>query len=159
MLSSSSRTVQPESGCTASGAISAQGSRTNRRVAIRGWGTVNAALVDHQIAVEEEIEIDRPRPPAHAAVAMERVLHRCQQIEQFVRPQLGVDQAGTVEERRLSRWAPHRHGLPRPAHRQQVDPGHEAEQFERPLELLAGLAGVGAASDQATRHGRSLPPA
>ena len=58
-----------EHGCRQSAAISAAGARTNRRSSIRGCGTIEFRRVDKLFAVKQQIEVDRPRPPAFAALA------------------------------------------------------------------------------------------
>ena len=62
-----------------------------------------ARLVDRLVAVEQQVEIDRPRPPALAALAPELALDREQRVEQLARRQLGLERGGAVQERAAGR--------------------------------------------------------
>ena len=75
-------------GTTASGASSASGSSTNSRSWSRGCGHGQARLVDRPVAVEQQVEVDRARPPARAlAHAAELALDLEQPVEQRARRQ------------------------------------------------------------------------
>ena len=60
-----------------------------------------ARLVDRLVAVEQQVEVDRPRPPALAALAAELALDREQPVEQLARRELGLERGGAVQEARL----------------------------------------------------------
>src|SRR5215218_742213 len=62
-----------------------------------------AGLVDLLLPVEEEVEVDRPRPPAGllSPFPAKGLLDRKQPLEQRARRQVRLDRARTVEEARL----------------------------------------------------------
>jgi hypothetical protein len=64
-------------------------------------------LVDDLVAVEQEVEVDRPRPPPWAEPeAPEGALDLEQPVEQAAWRELGVDLGRGVQERRLVGVAP-----------------------------------------------------
>src|SRR5262245_11249673 len=111
-----------------------------------------ASLLDVHISVQEEVEVDRARPPALAADAAELLLNRKQALEELPRAELGLDLDGAVEKRPLLDRA---HGLRLP----NLGDGHDVygvlrrEQLDRLPEVLLTVAEVGADTDEGSfRH-------
>ena len=75
-----------------------EGSREQLRV----WQR-EVRLLQNEVVIGDEIDIDRPRPPAAllAALASERVLDRLRACEQRVRREAGFDRNAEIDERRL----------------------------------------------------------
>ena len=66
-----------------------------------------ARLVDDAVAVEEQVEVDRARPPVRAvAFTAEPALDSEQYVEQRPRLELGVDLRNGIQEPRLLLVAP-----------------------------------------------------
>ena len=66
-----------------------------------------AGLVDRALPEEEQVEVDRARPPARPfAHAAERALDVEQAIEQLARRQVGLQLRDGVQERRLIERGP-----------------------------------------------------
>ena len=94
-------TVDPVTGSTISGAISANGSSTNRRSRNRGCGTVSAAFVQHQIPQQDEIEIERPRGVLKRAFASALALDRHERRQNVLRRGRRVADRRGIQKRRL----------------------------------------------------------
>ena len=60
-----------------------------------------AGLVDHLVAVEQQVEVDRARPPALPALAAQLALDREEDVEQLPRRELGLERGDAVQEPRL----------------------------------------------------------
>ena len=115
-----------------------------------GQGEVQG--IDHQVVIEEQVEVDRPFPPAILAAALERVLHGEQGAEQVAGGQVGLDEAGAVEEGALVRRTANWPRLEIAAHGHKIDARHEPQQLQAAVELLASPPQIGATSDQASCH-------
>ena len=74
-----------------------------RAVQETGVGHLEAFLFDRLPFVEEEVEVDRPRPPSLRTLASELVLRPQEQLEEGARAQLGLDRDRRVEEIGLRR--------------------------------------------------------
>ena len=94
-------------------------------------------IVDNGIVVEQQIEIDGARPPTLATFPMEGVFHRRQHAEHFMGAQIGFDQTGTVEKRRLADRPTDRARFPEAAHFLQCHAGHESQQLNGAVELFS----------------------
>src|SRR5262245_52032472 len=108
-----------------------------------------AGLVDAPVAVEQQVEVDRTRPPARPfANAPEVALDLEQPVEQRARRAIGVELCDRVQEARLVGEAP-RLGL--------AD-GREAtclEELSGVAYRLLAVAEVRAEADESGCHGRS----
>ena len=78
---------------TSSGSSSASGSSAKRRSCRRGCGTVRPGSSTRLVAVEQQVEVDRPRAPALAALAAELPLDREQASSSSPRRELGLERA------------------------------------------------------------------
>ena len=109
-------------------------------------------LVDRLVAVEEKVEVDRPRPePRPGALAPERALDREQPFEELPGREIRLDEAGGVQKPRLVD-VPDRIGLPEPGDRDDADVG-AVEQLERAPEAALTVAEVGPEADVRARQG------
>jgi hypothetical protein len=115
--------------------------------------------VENQIVVEQQVEIDRPGPPALAALAVESVLHRREHAEHIMRGQISLEETGTVEKHALSRRTADRTRVAVAAHTHERDARHVPQQFHRPIEIIASFADVGPTSDKASCHSVSYQEA
>ena len=61
--------------------------------------------VKHEIVVEQKIEVHCARSPSVAPLTVKRVFDCRQHVQYIVRWQIGLDQAGTIQERLLPRWS------------------------------------------------------
>ena len=98
---------------------------------------IDRLIVDNGIIVEQQIEIDRAWPPPLATFPMQRVFHSRQHAEHFMGAQVGFDQAGTVEKRRLTDRPSDGACFPEAADFLQRHSGHESQQFNGPVELFS----------------------
>src|SRR4051794_26460761 len=106
-------------------------------------------LVDRVVAVEEEIEVDRPRPPLRPdALAAEPALDVEQVVEQLPGRERRLQLGDGVQEPRLLRVAP-RLGL---ANRRQA---RCADQLGRAADRGFAVSEVRTEPDVGERHGRS----
>ena len=88
-------------------------------------------LVDHGVAVEEQVEIDRPRAEARALPrAAERALDLEEALEQLVRRELRLERRDAVEERGLVDVADGV-GLAEPRDGTELDAGLGGKEVER----------------------------
>ena len=134
------------------GRLEHEPARRHPRVGDRQGGAGDEAVFEHELVIKKDVEIERPRAPALRPVTVERVLDRGEHAEELVRPELRLDQAGTVEERGLIGRATDRPGLAVSAHRPQRDAGHHAKELDGAIELFAPGPLIGTASDQAAGH-------
>lgn len=105
-------------------------------------------LVDVQVVVQQQVEVDRPRPPARAdALAPEPPLHVEQVVEERARRERRLDLRGGVQERRLRLVAPRLRLV------QRREPPRTDQLGGAPDQLLA-VAEVGAEADVGERQGR-----
>jgi len=111
--------------------------------------------VEHEVVVEQEVEVHRAGAPALVALAVERVLHRGQHAHHIVRAEIGLEEAGPVEKRRLPNGTADGPGVAKPTHPHQPDPGHEPQQFQGAIQEIPALADIRATSDKASCHGVS----
>ena len=146
--SASSSSTPPWPGTTSFGARSARGSRTNRRSCRRGCGTVRPVLVDHLVAVEQQVEVDRARPPALPALAPQPTLDGEEDVEQLPRRELGLERGDAVQKPRLVGDAD------RIRLAQGRDGDDARELCDRRTDRLLAVAQIGAEADVRDRHGR-----
>ena len=99
-------------------------------------------VVEHEVVVEQQVEIHRARPPALVPFAIERVLDSSQHAHDVVRGQVGLDQAGAVEKKALARRTSDRFGVAKPAHFDQRDAGHEPQQLQSLIQKITAFADV-----------------
>jgi hypothetical protein len=112
-------------------------------------------LVDDPVAVEQKIEVDRPRPIAHARPnAAQSLLDREQPVEQRARLEIGGQAGRGIEETRLVDDA-HRVRLADLRDLLDLDAGLGREQLERPANVRLTVAEVRADADKDVLH----PPA
>ncbi len=113
-----------------------------------------ARLVDDLVAVEEQVEIDRPRAVAWAVAGpAERALDLEQRVEQLPRAELGLDCGRALRNARLV-VVPPRFRLPE---RGNGNDDHAlAEQLERPPQRRLAVAEVRAEADVAHEPQRDL---
>ena len=57
--------------------------------------------VEHKIVVEQNVEVHCARSPSVAPLTVKRVFDCRQHVQHIVRGQIGLDQAGTIQERLL----------------------------------------------------------
>jgi hypothetical protein len=91
---------------------------------------------------EQEIEVDRPRPPTLVAGPMQGVLDRGEHLQHVVRRQVGLDQAGSVQENVLSGGAADRPGIAVATHAHERDARHESQQLHRAVEIITPFPDV-----------------
>ena len=84
-------------------------------------GQRQTRLVSDLVAVEEQVEIDRPRAVAHVADTPEALLDVEQPLEKLPRRQVGRDLDSAVQERPLLD-RPDRLGLAQPRDGDDLDP-------------------------------------
>src|SRR4051812_4487676 len=105
-------------------------------------------LVDRLVAVEQEVEVDRPWPPPRPdAFPTEAALDVEQVVEQAARREGGLDLGDRVQEPRLLLVAP-RLGL---AQRREA---RRADQLGRATDQRLPVAQIRAETDVRERHGR-----
>jgi diamine N-acetyltransferase len=110
-----------------------------------------AGLLDHLIAVEEDVQVDRPGPPTllARAVPAELPLDLEQLLEESSRTQIGLELRDGVHEARLLGDS-HRIGLPERGDAQRAE---LSQQLERGPQVLLPVAEVGAEADVGDSHG------
>jgi hypothetical protein len=109
-----------------------------------------AGLVDRFLAVEQEVEVDRPRAPAllRGAVSAQATFDLQEALEELARRKVCLELGDGVQELRLVGDA-HRICLP---HRRATDRTELYEQLERPADVLVPVAEV-----RADAHVRNHP--
>jgi hypothetical protein len=104
-------------------------------------GDGQARLVHGLLAEQEEVEVDRARPPAFLAHAAEALLDRQQALEQLPRTEIGLDPNGAVQEGALLH-GPDGLGLADLGHGGDVDSVLRGEQFDGAPEVALTVAQV-----------------
>lgn len=113
-------------------------------------------LVDRLVRVEEEVEVDRPRPEAWTLPGpSERALDGQEGVEQLPRRERRVERRGPVQEPRLVEVV-HRVGLAERRHRDDVNSLRRVQRRERGLERVLALAEVRAEADVGAGHHATL---
>ena len=112
-----------------------------------------ARLVDDGVPVEEEIEIERPRPLRRNALAhpAECPLEREEEVEQLARRKLRLERHDAVEEARLVDIAD-RSGVAKLRDGDDLDPRSRPERVDRPEKRGLAVAEVRAQRDVDIRH-------
>src|SRR5688500_751090 len=109
-----------------------------------------AGLRDRLVAVDEEVEVDRARPPSHriglSPLAAELALELEQAVEELPRREVGLEQDGAVQEARLLDDA-YRIGL---AQRRDCD--HVGERVDRGPNRRLSVAEIRSDPDVGARH-------
>src|SRR3712207_8019712 len=106
-----------------------------------------ARLLDHLAAVEQEVEVDRPRPESRARpLAAEDALDGEEPLEQLPWRELRLERRDGVEEAWLLHVAD-RISLADRRDGDDLDPRFTREQVERLLEVSAPIADVPAETD------------
>src|SRR5262245_3982983 len=117
-----------------------------------------ARLVEVQVVVQEEVEVDRPRPPALRANTPEALLDPEQALEQVPRGEVCLDPDGAVQERALLH-RPHGLGLTDLGDAGDVDPVLGGQQLDGAAQILLTVAEIGADTDESSlRHRCYLRP-
>src|SRR5688500_15134958 len=111
-------------------------------------GNRQSGLVDRLAAVEQQVEIDRPRTPPLAALTTEPALDLEQRVEQLPWREAGLETHGAVQERRLLGDSD-RLGLA-----QLRDRDDAGESGDRRADRRLPVAEIRAESDVGDRHGR-----
>src|SRR5262245_44249737 len=106
-----------------------------------------ARLGDDLVAVQEQVEVDRPRAVPLTPHAAEALLDGEQPFQQLSRSQLGLDPECAVQERPLLH-GPDRLGLPDLGHRDDVQSLLGREQLDGAHEVVLTLPEVGADTDE-----------
>jgi len=89
--------------------------------------------VVHEVAVEKQVEVDRPLLLAAFPPTVERVLYGAERAEQLVWREFRLHQAGAIEVGTLIERTAHRSRLTVTAHGEQFDARHEPEQLHCPV--------------------------
>ena len=125
------------------------GQRLERKAPLRdAWMRHGQArLVQYDLAVDEQVEVDRPRaPPFAGAIATERLLDREEDIEQRPRLEAGLELDDAVQVPRLLDRPP-RVRLAEPRDRRDLDARIGPEQVDRPTDRRLPVAEVRSDAD------------
>lgn len=125
------------------------GQRLERKAPLReAWMRHGQArLVQYDLTVDEQVEVDRPRPPPLAgAIATERLLYREENIEQRPWLEAGLELDDTVQVPRLLDLPP-RVRLAEPRDRRDLDARIGPQQVDRPTDRRLPVAEVRSDAD------------
>ena len=86
-------------------------------------------LIEHSIAVEQQVEIEGARPVPFGPHAIQRLFHLQQHVQQRARRQVGLQLGGGVEVFPLPRWSADRFGFVKRRHLGDTDAGLFAQRL------------------------------
>ena len=110
-----------------------------------------ARLVHDQVAVHEQVEVDRPRSPALFSHPPQRLLDPEQKLEQRARRQRRVDPHRAIQEARLVDH-PDRIGLAQLRHREHLDVVRFGQKIDGAQQRHLARADVRAEPDVCDGH-------
>ena len=133
----------PRPGTTASGASSASGSSAKRRSCRRGCGTVSPGSSTTRVAVEQQVEVDRPRAPALGRRGPGRARARRRAARRAARAARARSRAPTAPFRNGG-WStgPHGLGLAQRRDGDDLDARPLAEELDRAADRRLAVAEV-----------------